>query len=89
MLQDLRYLIEKEIASATILFEIWNDLICVNITHPDNQTSEGRIYTYRPNDMRGYNFERVDPHTYTKVITCNNIVGIKSDGSQEIFSYTE
>lgn len=89
MIPDLIYFIKNEIPSAKIIYEKYNDLICVNITHPDNQTSEGRIYTYNANNLRGYNFKRVDPHTYTKVITCNNIVGIKSDGSQEIFSYTE
>jgi len=89
MINDLVALIQTDYPSSHICCEMYNNLICVNIIHPDNQSSEGRIYTYRPNDMRGYNFERIDPHTYTKVTTDNKIIGIKSDGSQEIFSYTE
>ena len=68
MIPDLIYFIKNEIPSAKIIYEKYNDLICVNITHPDNQTSEGRIYTYDANNLRGFNFKRVDPHTYTKVI---------------------
>ena len=89
MIPDLIYFIQDDIPSAKIICEKYNELICVNITNPETQTTEGRIYNYSANNLRGYNFKRVDPHTYTKVIISNNIIGIKSDGSQEIFSYKE